>query len=126
MTKNFLLGIFAVLVVYTIGACAFSAASGFDDTQNLSLSYSGILATLNIIAAYFIIKFSINKGQKEFGKIFVTGMIIRVFLILLFIFFIIKNCPVDNFVFIISLFILYFIYQIWEVVFLNSNFKMEK
>lgn len=126
MTKNFLLGIFAVLIVYIIGAWGFSAASGFTNVENISLVYSGVLATLNITAAYFLIKFSINKGQKEFGKIFITGMVIRVFLMLLFIFLIIKNCPVDNFVFIISLFILYFIYQIWEVVFLNSNFKLEK
>ena len=126
MTKNFLLGIFAVAAAYVIGAWSFSAVLGFDNIKNLSLVYSGILATLNIIAAYLLIKFSIDKGQKEFGKIFITGMVIRVFLMLLFIFLIIKNCPVDNFVFIISLFILYFIYQIWEVVFLNSNFKMEK
>jgi len=126
MTKKFLAGIFAVLAVYIIGAWGISAVSGFGKIENLSLVYSGILATLNIIAAYFLIKISINKGRKEFGKIFITGMVIRLFLMLLFIFIILKNCPVDNFVFIISLFILYFIYQIWEVVFLNSNFKMEK
>ena len=126
MTKKFLAGIGAILGIYILFAWFTAELAGFNALQANSLIFGGGLATINILLAYLIVKLSIHKGQKEFSRIFLSGMIVRVLILLGVIFLILKYARVNDFVFIGSLFILYFVYQVWEVLFLNSAFKQEK
>lgn len=126
MTKKFLIGISAILSVYIFFSWLTSELAGFDSYQIQSLIFAGALATLNILTAYIIVKLSIHRGQKEFSKIFLSGMVIRILFLLIIIFLVLKYTQANDFVFIGSLFILYFVYQVWEVLFLNSAFKQEK
>ncbi len=126
MTKKFLYGIAAILIAYILFSWLVSALADFDLYQNQSLLFAGLLATINILAAYVIVKLSVHRGQKDFSRIFLTGMVLRVLFLLMLIFLVLKFTRVNDFVFIGSLFILYFVYQVWEVLFLNSAFKQEK
>jgi len=118
MIKKFLFGVGLILIFYMISAYALAV---FAELDAQGLFAAGLLATINIIAAYGIIAYAFRHEQKKFAKIFLSGLVIRLFILLSVIFLILKFTTVNHFVFISSLFILYFIYQIWEVTFLNKN-----
>lgn len=121
MAKIFFLGVSGILIVYIISAWGISIAANFNGDQILSLKISGVLATVNVAAAFLIIHFSQAKEQTMFAKIFLSGMVIRLFAMLAFIFAVFKYSSADHFVFIGSLFILYFVYQIWEVLTISKQ-----
>jgi len=121
MAKKFFIGTGVILLFYMLVAWAVSVVAGFGEQQNLALSLSGIIATVNIVVAFLIIYFSKDRKQSEFAKIFLGGMVVRLLAMLAFIFMVFKYSDADHFVFIGSLFILYFLYQIWEVLTLNSK-----
>ena len=121
MVKKFFIGTAAILLFYTLSAWGISVVAGFVKEQNSALFISGIIATLNIVVAFLIIYFSKDKKQSEFAKLFLGGMVIRLLAMLATIFVVFKYSDADHFVFIGSLFILYFLYQIWEVLTLNSK-----
>lgn len=123
MLKRFAFGTSIILVLFVLGGWAAAKIASFQEEQNSGLIASGILATANIVVAFGIIQFSIQKDQKTFSKIFLTGMGVRLVLMLTVILAIIRFTRIDSFVFISALFILYFLFQIWEVVVLNSYLK---
>jgi len=121
MIKKFLIGIVAILVLYIVLSWAIAVIGGFGPEKIQALCYSGILATLNIVIAFGVLKFSINQTQKTFAKFFLSGMVLRLLGLLICIFLIFNFSRADHFVFIGSLFILYFMYQIWEVLIVNTK-----
>ena len=68
---------------------------------------------------------TINKDFNAFVRVFIGGIVIRMTVMLAVIFIIFKFMHIDNFVFIFSLFILYFIFQIWELTIINKHLKQE-
>ena len=92
----------------------------FSKIQNLSLFIAGILGVINIVASIVLLTFSYEKEFKEFMIIYFGGMGIRLLFFLLIIFFIIKFIRIDIFVFILSFFVLYFIFQAIEIYFIHS------
>lgn len=123
MRSRFLGGIFTILVFYIITCLFITRFLHLESSQNKGLIISGILATLNIVAAFFIIALSINKDFPKFTRVFLIGIIARLAGMLTVIFIIFKFMNVDHFVFIFSLFILYFIYQLWELIIINKHLK---
>lgn len=123
MAKKFFTGTAAILLLYVLLAWAVSVVAEFSNEQNSALFISGIIATVNIVVAFLIIYFSKDRKQSEFAKIFLGGMVVRLLAMLAVIFMIFRYSDADHFVFIGSLFILYFLYQIWEVLTLNSKNK---
>ena len=122
---KFISGIVVILLFYAVAAW-FVAHNFLKDTGDINaLIYSAILATANIIAVFFIIRFTFKKDAKSSTKSFLIGYGIRFFILLGFIFAILSSGQVNNFTFLTALFILYFIYQIWEIVFLNKHFKQD-
>ncbi len=97
----------------------------FSADQIRGLWISGIISTVNIIAAFFIIKWTINKDLKIFMRTFFGGMGIRVLILVGVIVSIIKFVDVNQFTFIFSLIILYVLYQIWEIWLINSYLRKE-
>jgi len=123
MVKKFILGILVILVLYSLIAWGISFIVQFSKNQILGLQISGILATVNVVIAFLIIYLAKDKEQANFAKIFLGGMAVRLVAMIVFIFIIFRYSRADHFVFIGSLFILYFVYQIWEVYILNSSQK---
>ena len=121
MQKKFFLGLGAILIIYAGASYVIALIASFSRDQIFSLYVSGIIATVNVVIAFLVVKFSMNKGQDIFTKIFLSGMVIRLLGLLAVIFLILQYSRVDRFVFIGSLFILFFIYQVWEVLILNSK-----
>ena len=123
MFTKFIAGIAAILAVYVLAVWGLSVIVPFDDQQVLGVILSGFIATINVIFAFLIIYISKDKGQSLFAKIFLSGMLVRILAMLAVIFVVFKFTTADHFAFIGSLFMLYFVYQIWEVLVLNSKFK---
>lgn len=121
MAKIFFLGVAGILVVYIAAAWGISVLAVYNPDQILGLQISGILATVNVTLAYLVIYFAQSKEQSTFAKIFLSGMVIRLFALLAIIFMIFNYSQADHFVFIGSLFILYFVYQIWEVFIISKQ-----
>jgi uncharacterized membrane protein HdeD (DUF308 family) len=106
-----------------MAAWGISEMAGFTARQIFALKISGILATVNIVIAFSIIYFFREKDQSQFARYFLVGLVVRLLGMLSVIFMILKYSTLDHFIFIGSLFVLYFVYQIWEVLILNSNHK---
>jgi len=121
MAKFFFLGVTTILAVYIASAWGISILAEFNSDQDLGLKISGASATVNVIIAFLVIYFAQSKDQSVFAKIFLSGMVIRIFALLGFIFIIFNYSRADHFVFIGSLFILYFVYQIWEVLIISKQ-----
>ncbi|HID40183.1 MAG TPA: hypothetical protein EYP36_11815 [Calditrichaeota bacterium] len=122
---KFISGIVVILAFYAGAAWFIGHNYLLDDGDTYALIYSAILATANIIAVFLIIRFTFNKDSKTFNKLFLIGYGIRFLILLGFIFIVLSSGQVNNFTFLTALFILYFIYQIWEIVFLNKHFKQD-
>lgn len=125
MQKQFYLGIAVSMVLYIAGSAGFSHIFAFGYEENSGLILAGILALLNVVAAFLIILKTINKDFNAFVRVFIGGIVIRMGVMLAVIFIIFKFMAIDNFVFIFSLFILYFIFQIWELTIINKHLKQE-
>lgn len=123
MIKRFLLGVLIILVVYVGSAWGIDRIASLRSEQIQGIVLSGIIATLNVVAAFVIILWSVKKEAGAFSKAFLTGIAARMFILLAVIFFVIKFSKADHLAFLTSLFILYFLYQIWELIVVNNNFK---
>ncbi len=123
--KTFFIGVLVILAVYSLGGWGFSELFNFSRNKNDALWISGIINTINIVAAFLITEFTIKKEAKQFMRIFFTGMGIRILLLLIAIISILKFTSADQFTFIVSLFILYVLYQIWEIWLINSYLRKE-
>ncbi len=124
-SKTFFFGVLIILGIYSLGGWQIAHALNFDGEKIKGLWYSGIIGTLNIVAAFFTIKLTINKEEKTFMKAFFGGMGIRVLILIAVIVSIVKFLDIDQFTFILSLLILYVLYQIWEIWLINSYLRKE-
>ena len=121
--KNFFLSVSVIVIAYSALSWLFSALYAFDTTQNTALIVSGILGTVNIVISFIILTVSYDKDIKGFMVNYFGGMGIRLLFLLLTIFLILKFMRIDIFVFILSLFVLYFIFQTLEIYYIHSYQK---
>ena len=78
------------------------------------------LALVFVVAGFFTFYFAKNVKQKSFNKIVLVSMITRLVLIAAVIVMILKFLDINQLIFMISLFVWYFIFQIWEVISFNK------
>jgi len=123
--SKFLSGVVIILLIYAMGSWGFARIFQMGAEKINSLWISGIINTINIVVAFLIIKFTINKEEKKFMKSFFAGMGIRVLALLAIILFLLSKNYIEQFTFIISFFILYFLFQIWEIWLINSHLRKE-
>ena len=121
--KGFFLSVMVIISVYTALSWILSALYTFDRTQNTALIVSGILGTVNIVISFIILTVSYDKDIKGFMVNYFGGMGIRLLFLLLTIFLILKFMRIDIFVFILSLFVLYFVFQTLEIYYIHSYQK---
>lgn len=124
-SAKFLGGIFVILILYSIAVILLQANLDISIPQQTAFLYAAILTTFNIIAVFFIIKLNFNKDVQAFNRTFFLGFGIRFIILLILIFLVLLVGHVNQFTFLVSLFILYFIFQFWEIFFLNRIFKQE-
>ncbi len=122
---KFLVGILAILVVYGMGSWGFATILQFNEEKITSLWISGIINTVNVVVAFLIIRFTIEKENKTFMKMFFGGMGIRVLLLLGIILYMLQKNYIEQFTFITSFFILYVLFQMWEIWMINSHLRKE-
>ena len=89
-------------------------------TRN-SVFYACSVAVLNFFAFYFLIEFSFDKSNKTFLIVNLGGMGVRVCCMLLLVFLIIKFLKVDEFEFIFTFFLLYFLFLVYEIMILKTK-----
>jgi len=97
-----------------------------DSITSLSLISSllgAILSLLNIIIAFLLFRFSYPKSNEKFLKFNLGGMFARVALILIAVFLILKFLSIDEYGFIFTLFVLYFVFLIFEITFFAISQK---
>jgi len=123
--SKFLSGVVIILLIYAMGSWGFARIFQMGAEKINSLWISGIINTINIVVAFLIIKFTINKEEKKFMKSFFAGMGIRVLALLAIILFLLSKNYIEQFTFIISFFILYLLFQIWEIWLINSHLRKE-
>ena len=121
--RNIFLSISVIIFFYIISGWLLSVLNGFDTMQNTALIVSGILCTVNIVLSFIILIAAYDKDIKGFMVQYFGGMAIRLLFLLLSIFLILKFSRIDIFVFILSLFVLYFIFQMLEIYFIHSYQK---
>ncbi len=123
MIKQFLFGVGLILVFFSVSGVFLDRSLDFSPEKIKGMYYSGILATANIVVAFLVIYFTIHRSMKVFMRAFLSGIGIRFLLIVAVIFWILSAGMVDHFVFLVSLFILYAIFQFWEVMLIHRHFK---
>lgn len=125
MTKQFFLGVLIILILFWLGGITLSSIMILSPVEIKSLIYSGILTTINIVSAYFISYMAIKHQRRTFQKLFFSGMLIRFIILIVVITFVIKYLEINKLFFLLSFFLLYFIFQFWEITVLNRILKQE-
>lgn len=87
------------------------------------LIWGFFLSMINILIGYFSIELSSEKKINTFFKYLISGMILRIFLLLLIIVILIKTTELNIFALIISLFIFYIINLSLEINYISNRFK---
>jgi len=77
-------------------------------------------ALVYVLSGYFSYYFAFNKNQRLFIRVFIFSLAARFVILLSLIVVVLKFTNVQKEYFLISLFIWYFIFQIWEVISLNN------
>jgi len=121
--KRFFLSVTVIMALYAGIVWLVSGAYAFSATQNKALLIAGILSAVNIVISFMILTSSYNKDIKSFMVFYFGGMGIRLLFLLLIIFIVLKFMQIDIFVFILSLFVLYFIFQTLEIYYVHSYKK---
>jgi len=121
MIKGFVIGVTVVLGIYSILAVLLTITADYHPAQYQGLIWAGIIAAVNVVTAFLIVLFAITKDQTTFIRIFLSGVAIRLFIMLAMIFVILRYSQLNRFVFIVAFFILYFLLQGWEMIVLNKH-----
>lgn len=122
MVKTFFLGIFIILFIYISAVVSLYNVVDFEKNIEISFLFSAILATINITLAFLIILRINNKKGADFNKFFLGSMGVRFVGLAAIIFLIIKFVNIHQIGFLVSLFLLYFVFQFWEVIIVNKYF----
>lgn len=88
---------------------------------NTSIIVGFLLGLLNVLIGYFFIEYGYNKSIAKFLKILVGGMGLRLLILISLLFFFIKYLNLHIFTFIISLFVFYVIFLIFELVYIEKR-----
>lgn len=120
LNKHFIpvVTLFSFLILLLIYLLFISGVFG----QNIFLSsVLGVSIPLNnFLLGFLSIRFSINKTHSVFLIIFFGGMIIRLFLMLTFVFLVLKFLENIAYSFIFIVFIFYSFYLLTEILYLNQ------
>lgn len=107
-------GLVLSLVIFAV-ITYFWKSGDINSNLYFPILYGGIITTFNFILGVLSIKFGIKKSVKGFSLLFLGGMILRLFLMLIAVFICLKFLELKGNSFIFSVFIFYFFYLIIEI-----------
>jgi hypothetical protein len=120
MARLFFIGVIVILTIYIISAVLLVSIYDFGQNVIKSLIISPIITTANISLAFWIIARIYNRKGIDFNKVFLGSMGIRFAGLAVIIFILLKFVNIHQIGFLVSLFLLYFIFQFWEVIVVNK------
>lgn len=85
-----------------------------------SVSLGGSLALIYVAAGFISFYIALSKKHKAFSRVVITSITARLVLIAVAIVLVFKFADVNEAVFLITLFVFYFVFQIWEVISFNK------
>ena len=121
--RKFLAGILIILALYIV--TCFTLNQFYEYTLEIlkACLYAGIIAVINVLIAFFSIIFIGRKPAANFTKLFLITFSIRFLFLLGIIIIILLKGEADQFTFLVSFFILYFLFQIWEIYIIHRHLK---
>jgi hypothetical protein len=124
--RIFFTGVFIILLIFIGVVWLLSDYFHYNSIIINSLIISGIITVTNIVVAFLIVKYSIKKSIDTFNKAFLISMGVRFIVLLGVIFVILKFAEVHQLAFLVSLFLLYFTFQFWELIVINKYLEKGK
>jgi hypothetical protein len=121
MVKSFTGGASVIIVLYATLASVLAVKADYQPAQYQSLIWAGIIAAVNTTAAFLSVILTIKKDQVVFNRVLFAGVSVRLLIMLVVLFMIIRFTRLDQFVFIVAFFILYFLLQGWEMIVINKH-----
>lgn len=115
MSLKFLGGTAIILFVYAMFCWGLNNIMGQGGEIVKAFVYSGILATIFVLITFFSTVIVSARAKINFIKVFFVTLGIRFVVMLGMIIIILTKVSLDYFTFLVSLFILYFLFQIWEM-----------
>lgn len=115
MSLKFFGGMAVILFIYIISCWGLSNIGGQGAEMVKPFIYSGVLATIFVLITFFSVVTISARAKTNFVKVFFVTLGIRFVVMLGMIIIILINISMDHFTFITSLFVLYFVFQMWEV-----------
>ena len=126
MDRIFFTGVFIILLIFIGVVWLLSDYFHYNSIIINSFIISGIITVTNIVVAFLIVKYSIKKSIDTFNKAFLISMGVRFIVLLGVIFVILKFAEVHQLAFLVSLFLLYFTFQFWELIVINKYLEKGK
>ena len=123
MIRQFLLRITFSLLTGCFFLFLVSNFVKFADNTWSAISIGTLLALAYVGSGFLSIYLAVNRYQNNFVRFFVISMAVRFALIMVVIILIIKLTGLEETSFLISFFVWYFIFQMWEILSLNSMMK---
>lgn len=122
MIKKFFLGILISLILGFVFIFIISKFIDLSTDVLEAIIIGTVCAMLYVSSGFFASYFAGSLSQGSFNKIFILSIIGRFIILTIGILLIIKILEINTAAFLISFFIWFFIFQIWEVISLNRIF----
>ena len=118
--SSFLKGIAFILIVLAFVGVLLGWLFSFDQNRWNGLIIGTALATGNVLLGFLTFRVAFTWKPSTFNAVVVSGIVIRLLIVLGILFWILKFTTIDRVVLLTSLFVFYFTYQVWEVIILNK------
>lgn len=120
---KFLTGILIILAAYIVTCFTLNQFYEYTPEIKRACLYAGIIAFINVLIAFFSILLIGKKPAANFTKLFLITFSIRFLFLLGIIIIILLKGGADQFTFLVSFFILYFLFQIWEIYIIHRHLR---
>ena len=108
-------------IIFTFFVAIYPLTHYFPYEVLISVLLGSAISIINVFIGYGLIVYSFDKPNRIFFKAVLGGLALRIFLIGLSIFILIKFFHINMYGLVISLFFYYFLFLILEVLYLNKK-----
>ena len=116
-----------VLVLLLIGVLAVYPLYKVSDREvTVGFVTGGLISFINVLVGFFSIEYAFDKSNATFLKVILGGMGIRLLAIAALVFILIKVFDFHVFSLTASLFFFYFLFVIFEIVYVNKKLTLKK
>lgn len=119
--RFFLISISTSLLIGVLILLIISFVNELSKQDWIAIGSGLFLALTYVLAGFFVFYRALNLKQKEFNIIFLSSIFIRLLMLTIILIVVFKFSDIDKKIFLISLFVWYFIFQLWEVISFNRS-----